>query len=247
MSEVAEVETQTAWQPGTFVTWGEGLADDPRRSYGVIEGVARGPAQSDDEFYFRVRRDDDTIVDLDRAEVVPGYRKGLDVIPDVSGKLVRVGDWVEYENIDGVTVPVIVTDVKPQEERQHGKWAANTGILDLYFSSVSVKGYGSGLTGFWNVAQMNFRGDWSGGRSRDPHASGRYTGSGKPVLRKLDMSEAEVLRREIAADYYEIEALKQAQTKLDTRLAQTQDKLEERKQRLARVTGAALAQMSHPE
>lgn len=239
MTEVAEVEpeTQTVWQPGTFVTWGEGLADDSARSYGTIEavvGTERG-------FCYHVRRDpDETIIHLDPAEVVPGYRMGLDAIPDVTGKLVRVGDWIEYENSDGRKVSVVVTAVKPQGQRT----PVRTGLLDLHFSSVSVKGYGSGLSAYWDVAEMNFRGDWTGGQSRDPHGSGRYIGRGKPVLRKLDMSEAEVLRREIAADYYEIEALKQAQAKLHTRLAQAQDKLEERKQRLARV---ALAQMSHSE
>jgi hypothetical protein len=163
---VTEVETVVVWPPGTYVTWGEGFADDPARSYGTIEETC------DDKFY-RVRRDDGMDVNLDFSEVVPAYKKDLDGIPDVNGKLVRVGDFVGYERSDKGVMPVRVTEIRPQEKRdEHGRYGAHTGMLDLHFSQVSVTGYGSGMTIF-DVGDLNYRGDWKGGRSRDPHDDGR--------------------------------------------------------------------------
>jgi hypothetical protein len=221
---VTEVEAAVIWEPGTYVTWGDGFADDPRRNFATVVGYD-AEAQT-----YAVEDSEGLTFDVAAEAVVPAYRPDLDAIPDVTGRLVRVGDWIEYERNARGVASVIVTEIKPHEQcdlsdNRYGMHGKHTGILDPHFSSVLVKGYGFGST-FLDVSEMNFRGDWTGARSRDPHGSGRYTGPGAPVLRKLDLSREQVLDVEIAAQRRMIEELRKVQAKIETRLGTEQDKLD---------------------
>lgn len=239
-------QATVVWEPGTYVLWGD--PDDAnyaeQRGTVVEHKVAAGRGDhGEDLSHYEVKREHDgVIVHLDGSEIAPAYKRGLDAIPDINGKLVRVGDWVAYPRRDeygGDTDPVMVKVVKVKPQAPGGEMyvgrlgGKKTDRLDLEFSSVSVHGYGSGEATFTldMMRTLNVRGDWQGGMSRDPH------GEPARALRKIEVSEEQELRLEIHATRNEIQALGQAAVIVDRRLSEAQDKLGEQNAKLAQILG----------
>lgn len=146
------------------------------------------------------------------------YVKGAIQMPDRNGAAVGIGDWVRLD--DGTLAQII--GVRPREEHEPGRLDKKTGFLDLGHSTFDVlwPGKAGGGIVLDMIDQMNFRGDTQGGRA--------------PVAVEKIEPGPETDGIEAAALDIEIEALRIAQVKIQTRL----DKALYRRREL-RATGRA--------